>query len=411
MPLIDISVANVSKRYGIAKSRADGTGSFLSKLFSRKVEMWALKQVNFEVFRGEALGIVGHNGAGKSTLVKLLSGITIPTKGEITISGTLSAMVEVGAGFNLELTGRENVFLAGSILGMGRREIARKMEDILEFAGIGSYIDVPVKMYSSGQFLRLGFSIAAQLDHHIFLLDEVLAVGDIAFQARCFDRIDRLRRSGKTIVLISHDLAAIERICDRAILLNQGELVMTGSPRHVIEEYSRTAYAAMSWSISSSVAKLTRVCFSGPGGGPVRTGEPMSAQVAFLLREPVQDPVVNISIYWPSGYLCTQLTSADGRHHHRLHDGTVSFDFACPVVTLQRGLYRVDVSIERESEIIGHWRCCALLRVDPGRIILGDFYLEHSCNVSVQDHFLSAGIETESPRRIGDPSRSLREPD
>ena len=118
--------------------------SFSSKLFSRKVEMWALKQVNFEVFRGEALGIVGHNGAGKSTLVKLLSGITIPTKGEITISGTLSAMVEVGAGFNLELTGRENVFLAGSILGMGRREIARKMEDILEFAGIGSYIDAPV---------------------------------------------------------------------------------------------------------------------------------------------------------------------------------------------------------------------------------------------------------------------------
>ena len=120
-------------------------------------------------------------------------------------------------------------------------------------------------MYSSGQFLRLRFSIAAQLDHHIILLDEVLAVGDIAFQARCFDRIDRLRRSGKTIVLISHDLAAIERICDRAILLNQGELVMTGSPRHVIEEYSRTAYAAMSWSVSSSVAKLTRVCFSGLG--------------------------------------------------------------------------------------------------------------------------------------------------
>ena len=119
--------------------------SFSSKWFSRKVEMWALKQVNFEVFRGEALGIVGHNGAGKSTLVKLLSGITSPTKGEITISGTLSAMVEVGAGFNLELTGRENVFLAGSILGMGRREIARKMEDILEFAGIGSYIDAPVK--------------------------------------------------------------------------------------------------------------------------------------------------------------------------------------------------------------------------------------------------------------------------
>ena len=410
MPLIDISVANVSKRYAIANSRADGTGSFASKLFSRKVEKWALKEVSFEVFRGEALGIVGHNGAGKSTLVKLLSGITIPTKGEITIRGTLSAMVEVGAGFNLELTGRENVFLAGSILGMGRREIARKMEDILEFAGIGSYIDVPVKMYSSGQFLRLGFSIAAQLDHHIFLLDEVLAVGDIAFQARCFDRIDRLRRSGKTIVLISHDLAAIERICDRAILLNQGELVITGSPRHVIEEYSRTAYAAMSRSLSSGVAKLARVCFSGPGGGPVRTGEPMSAQVAFRLREPVQDPVVNISIYWPSGYLCTQLTSAGRCRHQALH-GLIYAEFSCPVLTMQRGLYRIDISIETGSEIIGDWRCCSLLRVDPGRIVLGDFYLEHSCNMSAQDHVLSAGIETDSLRRIGDPSRSLRKPD
>jgi ABC-type polysaccharide/polyol phosphate transport system ATPase subunit len=382
MPLVDISVVNVSKRYSIANSRADGTGSFLSKLFPRKVHRWALRGVSFEVFRGEALGIVGHNGAGKSTLVKLLSGITVPTKGEITISGTLSAMVEVGAGFNIELTGRENVFLAGSILGIGRREIARKMAEILEFAGIGDYIDAPVKTYSSGQFLRLGFSIAAQLDQDIFLLDEVLAVGDIAFQARCFDRLDRLRRSGKTIVLISHDLAAIECICDRAILLNQGEVVMTGSPRDIIEEYSRTAYAAMSRPGSSSVANLTRVHFEGPEEGQVRTGEPMSAHVAFQLKEPVQDPVVNISIYWPSGYLCTQLTSAGSRHHHPLHDGPVCFDFTCPVLPMQRGLYRVDVSIERESEVIGHWRCCSLLRVDPGKIILGDFCLEYSCKIS-----------------------------
>jgi ABC-type polysaccharide/polyol phosphate transport system ATPase subunit len=381
MPLVDISVVNVSKRYSTASSRANGTGSFLSKLFPRKVHRWALKEVSFEVFRGEALGIVGHNGAGKSTLVKLLSGITVPTEGEITINGTLSAMVEVGAGFSVELTGRENVFLSGSILGMGRHEIARKMESILEFAGIGDCIDAPVKTYSSGQFLRLGFSIAAQLDQHIFLLDEVLAVGDVAFQARCFDRIDRLRRSGRTIVLISHDLAAIERICDRAILLNRGELVMTGNPRDIIEEYSRTAYAAMSCSESSSVANLTRVCFEGPEKGQVRTGEPMSAHLAFQLKEPVRDAVVSISIYWPSGYLCTQLTSADSCHH-ALHDGLVCFDFVCPVVTLQRGLYRVDVSIERGSEIIGHWRCCSLLRVDPGKIILGDFYLEHRCKMS-----------------------------
>ena len=383
MPLIDISVANVSKCYRIPDSRGDAKGSFFSKFFRRKEQIWALREISFAVFRGEALGIVGHNGAGKSTLVKLLSGITVPTSGQITISGTLSALVEVGAGFNVELTGRENVVLAGSILGMSRREVARKMGGILEFAGIGDYIDAPVKTYSSGQFLRLGFSIAAQLEHHIFLLDEVLAVGDIAFQVRCFDRIDRLRRTGKTIVLISHDLAAIERICDRAILLNQGELVLTGSPRDVIEEYSRTAYAAISWSSeASSLAKLDTVYFDGPGGGPVRTGEAMTAHVSFLLKGPVQDAIVTISFYWPSGYLCTQLTSAGTFHGQTRDGGLVFFDFTCPVLTMQRGLYRVDIAIERGNEIIGHWRCCSLLRVDPGKIILGDFYLEHSCKVT-----------------------------
>jgi ABC-type polysaccharide/polyol phosphate transport system ATPase subunit len=380
MPLVDISVANVSKRYRIPGPRMDGTGSFLSKLFPRKEEIWAIKDINFEVFQGEALGVVGHNGAGKSTLVKLLSGITVPTHGQMIVRGTLSALVEVGAGFNVELTGRENVFLAGSILGMSRREIARKMLGIVEFAGIGDHIDAPVKTYSSGQFLRLGFSIAAQLDHDIFILDEVLAVGDVAFQTRCFDRIDRLRRAGKTIVLISHDLAAIERICDRAILLKRGELVMTGSPRNVIEEYSRTAYADISWSSETfDVAKLVEVRFEGPGGGPIRTGETMAAHVSFLLKEPILDPSVTISFYWPSGYLCTQLTSAGGCQDQVPQDGLVAFEFVCPVLTMQRGLYRVDITIERGTELIGQWRCCSLLRVDPGKIILGDFYLEHSC--------------------------------
>lgn len=380
MPEIDIAVVNLSKRYRTPGSGRNGTRWLPSKLFCRREELWAIKGINFEVRRGEALGVVGHNGAGKSTLVKVLSGITVPTRGQVIITGTLSSLVEVGAGFSVELTGRENVFLAGSILGMGRREIAHKMRGIVEFAGIGERIDAPVKTYSSGEFLRLGFSIAAQLEHDIFLLDEVLAVGDVAFQTRCFDRIDRLRRAGKTIVLVSHDLAAIERICDRAILLNRGELVMTGRPRDIIEEYSRTAYADISWSSEAfDLAKLVEVGFEGPGGGPIRTGETMAAHVSFLLKEPILDPIVTISFYWPSGYLCTQLTSAGGCQDQVPQDGLVAFDFDCPVLTMQRGLYRVDITIERGSELIGQWRCCSLLRVDPGKIILGDFYLEHSC--------------------------------
>ena len=191
MPAIDISVAGVSKRYRIQNSRVNGIGSLLSKCFPRKQEIWAVKNINFEVTRGEALGIVGHNGAGKSTLVKLLSGITVPTRGQVTIRGALSALVEVGAGFDVELTGRENVFLAGAIRDGPARNRPQDGQHF-EFAEIGIYIDAPVKTYSSGQFLRLGFSIAAQLDHDIFLLDEVLAVGDVAFQARCFDRIDSI---------------------------------------------------------------------------------------------------------------------------------------------------------------------------------------------------------------------------
>jgi ABC-type polysaccharide/polyol phosphate transport system ATPase subunit len=383
MPLIDISAAAVSKRYWIPGSRGNRRESLWGNWFFRNEAKWALKEITFQVFRGEALGIVGHNGAGKSTLVRLLSGITVPTSGEITIRGTLSALVDIGAGFDLDLTGRENVWLAGSILGMNRSKIRRKMEDIFEFAGIGDYIDAPVKTYSSGQFLRLGFAVAAQLEQDIFLLDEVLAVGDVEFQARCFDRIDWLRRAGKTIVLVSHDLAAIERICDRAILLNRGELAMAGSPREVIEEYSQTAYAATSSSLGqSSVAKIARVSFDGPRGDSIRTGEPMAAHVSFLLSRPVQGPITIMSFYWPSGYLCTQLSSDNGCEDQISRDGLISFDFACPMLTMQRGLYRVDIAIKEKGEIIGLWQCCSLLRVHPGKLIPGDFYLEHNCRVS-----------------------------
>jgi ABC-type polysaccharide/polyol phosphate transport system ATPase subunit len=385
MPEIDISVSNLSKSYRIPTAPVDGSGSFLRKFFSHKEEIWAVKDINFEVSRGEALGIVGHNGAGKSTIIKILSGITVPTRGHLVIRGTLSALVEVGAGFNVELTGRENVFLAGAILGMGRREIARKITDILEFSGIGNYIDAPVKTYSSGQFLRLGFSIAAQLEHDIFLLDEVLAVGDVTFQARCFERVGQLRRAGKTLVLISHDLVAIESICDRAILLNRGAIVMVGKPREIIEEYSRTAYSAMTWATTaSSVAKLVNVYFKGPEREPVQTGKEMTAHVSILLSGRITDPIIVISFYWPSGYLCTQLTSASCGHDRTLRNCLVNFDFSCPALTMQRGLYRVDVAIKSGRETIAEWHRCSLLRVVPGMIVLGDFYVEHSCRMSVQ---------------------------
>jgi ABC-type polysaccharide/polyol phosphate transport system ATPase subunit len=382
MSKTDISVVNVSKRYMIPDPHADGVRSFYAELFRRK-EIWALRNVSFEVLRGEALGIVGDNGAGKSTLVKLLSGITVPTTGELIIRGKLSALVEVGAGFNVELTGRENVFFSGAILGMDRREVGRKLPEIIEFADIGDQIDAPVKTYSSGEFVRLGFSIAAQLDNHIFILDEVLAVGDISFQQRCFSHIDNLRRTGKTIVLISHDLAAVERVCDRAILMNKGSLVMTADPRAVIDEYSRTTLlAALSASQTFAGIALSEITFEGPEGGPVRTGEVMLARASFFFPNSLDGPVVTISFYWPSGYLCTQITSADICHQGRLGEGRTSWEFVCPMLAMQRGFYRVDVSLEQRGQRMAHWPRCSLLRVELGKAIPGDYYLAHSCNVT-----------------------------
>src|SRR6266478_2489219 len=270
-------------------------------------EIWALRDVSFEVERGEALGIIGHNGAGKSTLLKLLSSITAPTRGEIAICGRLSALVEVGSAFHPEITGRENTYLSGSILGMTRSEIAAKVDSIIEFAGVGDHINMAMKKYSTGMYLRLGFSIAAHLDPDILLLDEVLAVGDAAFQTKCFDRISELRRAGRTMVLVSHDLAALARNCDRAILLEHGQIAMTGSPRMVIDEYLKIGFGNQEHLTTGEprpekLAECRAISFlPGDSGETVRTGYPMIARLDYHASKTLAPVVFKISIYWPSG--------------------------------------------------------------------------------------------------------------
>ena len=216
----------------------------------------ALKGLNFEVGRGEAFGIIGRNGAGKSTLLKVLAGITAPTRGRVTITGHLSALIEIGSGFHPELTGRENVFLAGAILGMKRRDIALKLPSIFEFAGVGDFIDTPVKWYSSGMYVRLGFSVAAHLDPEVLLIDEVLAVGDAEFQMKCLRRVHELKARGVTILLISHDLTAVEHLCERTVLLEHGEIAAAGSTADVIARYHRSITSAA----SGKSVKLDAAC-------------------------------------------------------------------------------------------------------------------------------------------------------
>lgn len=248
-----IKFDNVSKRYRISQRHRlvtpDGNNVVTkstrwSKLFPfnrdgrlRKEDFWALKDVSFEIKKGETIGIIGPNGAGKSTILKLLAGITRPSKGSIKTNGRIGSLIEVGAGFHPELTGRENIYLNASILGLKKREIDEKFDQIVQFAELEKFIDTPVKRYSSGMYVRLGFSVAMHIDPEILLIDEILAVGDKAFQRKSFSQLEKFKRDGKTFVLVSHNLFQVENICDWAIYLDCGKIIEQGNIKEVISRY------------------------------------------------------------------------------------------------------------------------------------------------------------------------------
>jgi lipopolysaccharide transport system ATP-binding protein len=258
---VAIEAHELSKRYRIGQMQAaygtlrDSLSHAAGRLTRREEkeesqEIWALRDVSFNVREGEALGIVGRNGAGKSTLLKVLTRITAPTSGRATIRGRVGSLLEVGTGFNPELTGRENVFLNGSILGMKRREIQRKLPEIIEFSGVEKFIDTPVKRYSSGMGVRLAFSVAAHLEPEILLVDEVLAVGDAEFQQRCLGRMEDFSGTGRTVIFVSHNMQAINQLCDRALWLQEGRVVEDGEPSEVVTHYLHSAYGSgsrISW--------------------------------------------------------------------------------------------------------------------------------------------------------------------
>ncbi len=204
---------------------------------ARRETVWALKDVSFEVKQGEVLGIIGRNGAGKSTLLKILSRIAEPTEGHAEVYGRVGSLLEVGTGFHSELTGRENIFLNGAVLGMRRTEIARKFDEIVTFSGVEKFIDTPVKRYSSGMYLRLAFAVAAHLDPEILLVDEVLAVGDAEFQRKCLDKMKDVTREGRTVLFVSHNMAAVRSLCERTLLIDQGQIVLDGSTDAAVNQY------------------------------------------------------------------------------------------------------------------------------------------------------------------------------
>lgn len=244
-----IEVKHLSKQYNIG---VDTTYKTLSESFTSAVKhplktlkdcrrpnntFWALKDVNFEVERGEVLGIIGRNGAGKSTLLKILSRITYPTEGEVRMRGRVGSLLEVGTGFHQELSGRENIYFNGSILGMKKREIDEKFDEIVKFSGVEKFLDTPVKRYSSGMQVRLAFSVAANLDPEILVVDEVLAVGDAAFQKKCLGKMSEVAEGGRTVLFVSHNMGAVQNLCQRCILLNEGHIITNGKTADVISQY------------------------------------------------------------------------------------------------------------------------------------------------------------------------------
>jgi lipopolysaccharide transport system ATP-binding protein len=250
MAMASITIEQLSKRYRLGGTDF-GYRTLRDVLTGRRTkepsaELWALQNVSFEIEQGEVIGLIGHNGAGKSTLLRILSRITEPTSGQAVLRGRVASLLEIGTGFHPELTGRENIFLNGAILGMSRAEIRRDFDAIVAFAEIERFLDTPVKRYSSGMYVRLAFAVAAHLTPEILLVDEVLAVGDVEFQRRCLGRMNEVARSGRTVVFVSHNLTSIESLCPRAVLLSRGAVASIGPSREVIAQYlSKRGKSAM----------------------------------------------------------------------------------------------------------------------------------------------------------------------
>lgn len=302
-----IKFENVSKTYRIRHKKAHVEHeaerlSVWSRLFSfgkngrlRKEDFWALRDVSFDIKRGETVGIIGPNGAGKSTILKLLTGITRPAQGKVVIHGRVGALIELGAGFHPELTGRENIYLNASIMGMKKKEINEKFDEIVEFSELSNFIDTPVKRYSSGMYVRLGFAVAVNTRPEILLVDEILAVGDKSFQRKSFQKLEQMKRNGITFVLVSHNLFQVENICDRAIYLKHGTIIQQGDVKEAISRYVddtvlNSKGAVEDFGSEISLTDVRIIDDAGVEKENLEPGEPFVIEIDYDARIPVESP-------------------------------------------------------------------------------------------------------------------------
>lgn len=362
-----ISFQDVSKVYRLGLGRSS-LREALAGLYRRVASpdrrahdrpqtLWALHNVSFQVHPGELVGIIGSNGAGKTTILKLLSQITKPSSGQVVVNGRLSALIELGAGFHPDLTGRENIYLNGAILGLGRKELDGKFDRIVEFSGLKRFLDTPVKRYSSGMYARLGFAIAIHVDPDILLVDEVLAVGDQAFQTRCLQRMRELRRSAHAVVFVSHNLVAVRELCDRVIWLAEGHIQASGDPEQVIDAYRASALWQRSVGatehIPADTAKepLVRITAaqilddSGVERDTFRIGEPLVVRIEYHARQPIQDPTFALAVWRHDGFKCGETSNLQAGIALGDLDGTGCIQVRFDDLRLMPDRYYINVAI------------------------------------------------------------------
>jgi lipopolysaccharide transport system ATP-binding protein len=340
--------------------------------------MWALKDVSFEVRRGEVLGIIGRNGAGKSTLLKVLSRITTPTEGYADIMGRVGSLLEVGTGFHPELTGRDNLYLNGAVLGMKKAEIARKFDEVVAFAEIHKFIDTPVKRYSSGMYLRLAFSVAAHLETEILLVDEVLAVGDASFQKKCLGKIGEVMKEGRTVLFISHNMAAVEQLCTRAMLLADGRLKHSGPVSAVIESYLREdsrresageGLLARGFDGALDLLDIGPVDEKGKRVAMAQCGRDLSLSLVLRAAKDVPRVSVSVGINNVFEFRIAVLHSGISGHDLAVPVGTHTVVCKVPCLPLAAGTYTLDVKVLSGKDVL-LWAP----RVEQLLVEGGDFY-------------------------------------
>jgi len=350
-----ITVEGLGKKFRLMQDRNwTLKATLLAGHRTRYEEFWALRDVSFEIPTGETFGIVGGNGSGKSTLLKVLAGILRADEGSAVARGRLSALLELGAGFHPELTGRENVYLNGSILGFTSREIRNLFDDIVEFAELEQFIDEPVRNYSSGMYMRLGFSVAIHVEPEILLVDEILAVGDLTFQKRCLDRFARLRDEGRTIVVVSHDLDMIGRLCDSSVWINKGELASVGSSSSVLEDFiSHDENSDMSMSDQSHqlrlkpddlVKSLALVDINGHSMSSTASGQPALIRVRYDADGAGEPVTVALGLYRADGTHVSSINS--GAATSAGNDvGIIEVDYEMPSLPVQPGTYEISIAL------------------------------------------------------------------